>query len=140
MDDVRIAREELKKRGFNLIIVKNHQIIFKSRLSGIRGFLVAIDDLGEKMNGASVADKIVGKAVAMLCSYTKVDAVFATIMSKEAKKWLSSRSIYFEYENLVPRILSGDQECPFERLVKNFSSPRKAYEEIKTLQKRLSSR
>jgi len=44
--------------------------------------------------------------------------------------------VYHEWYNLVENILNVDKAgmCPFEKLAKEISSPREAYEKLKALQ------
>jgi len=131
--DLQIARNELKKKDCTLVTVKNERILFETKATGIRGLLTAVDQLGENMNGASIADKIVGEAAAQLCIYSKVREVYAVTMSQCAKDLLDKSQTAYEYENLVPHILNMKKTdlCPFEKIVEGSKTPTEAYERLK---------
>jgi len=131
--DLQIARNELKKKDCALVIAKNERILFETKASGIQGFLTAVDQLGEGVKGASVADKIVGEAAAQLCLYSEVQEVYAVTMSQCAKDLLDKNQTDYEYENLVPHILNMKKTdlCPFEKIVAGSKTPKEAYERLK---------
>jgi len=141
MKDLEIAKQHLKEKNLALSIVKNKETIFETKSHGISGFLTAIETLGNKLDGASVADRIVGKAIALLCAYAKVKAAYAVIMSKEAKNVFEQHSIFHEWTNLVENILDIDKAktCPFERLARKISNPKDAYIKLKALQNLLKN-
>jgi len=142
MEDLEIAKEHLKDEGTTLTIVKGKQIIFDTASHGISGFLKAIEELGEGLNGASAADKIVGKAVALLCFYAGIDGVYASVMSREAKKLFEESGIHAEWDELVGNILSNCKPatCPFEKLATEITDPSEAYKKLKALQDSLEQR
>ena len=133
MSDLEIAKQTLKKRKLTLAIAKNGKIIFQSDSHGITSFLEAIEQLGKEIEGAAVADKIVGKAAALLCAYSHVNAVFASTLSLKGKDTLERNSIKYEYELLVPKILNqtGRDMCPFEKFSLSLENPEEAYFKLK---------
>jgi hypothetical protein len=136
MDDLGIARNRLGEKGLTLSIVKDKQIVFETGSRGISGFLRAIEELGERLEGASVADKIVGKAVALLFLYAGIEAVYASVMSREARELFKKKSIRVEWGELVVHILGNctPATCPFERLAAGITDPAEAYKKLKALQ------
>jgi len=134
MRDLDFAKQQLKERKLALVIVKGGKVLFETGSPGIRGFFSAIEVVGEELAGASVADKVVGRAVALLCVCSHVKEVFAVVLSKEGLKALEEHGLRCEYENLVPKILDakGVNMCPFERFALTISNPKKAYEKLKS--------
>ena len=137
MQDLEIAKERLNEKSLTLSIVKNGEIIFETVSNGISGFLEAIEKFGDGLEGTSVADRVTGKAVALLCVYAKVKAVYAIILSKGAKSVFEKHAVYHEWEELVENILDLKKAgiCPFEKLAKEISNPKNAYGRLKALQK-----
>jgi hypothetical protein len=133
MQDLEIARKRLFSRGLRLSIVKDGRIVYESGSHGVSGFLDAIDREGTVLDGASVADRVVGKVIALLCVYAKVKAVYAVTLSKGAEVVLEQHLIHHEWGEIVDSILDIDRAsvCPFEKLVSGVSSPRAAYERLK---------
>lgn len=132
MDDLRVAKQVLKDKRLSLVFVKDSQSIFETEMGGVDGFLKAIEKLDNYLLGASVADRIVGKATALLCAYSSMKAVFAVTVSKSGLEALKSYSIPCEFENLVPSILNTERtdKCPFEKLVEDITNPKQAYKSI----------
>jgi len=139
--DLEIAKERLSEKSLTLSIVKNGEIIFETALSGISGVLEAIEKFGDGLEGASVADRVTGKAIALLCVYAKVKAVYAIILSKGAKSVFEKHAVYHEWKELVENILDVKKAgiCPFEKLANEISNPKDAYKRLKALQKSLKS-
>ena len=139
MQDLELAKERLNEKSLTLSIVKNGEIIFENVSNGISGFLEAIENLGNSLEEASVADRVVGKAIALLCAYVKAKAVYAATLSIGAKDVLEKYSVYHEWENLVENILDINKAgiCPFEKLATEISNPKHAYRKLKALQNSL---
>ena len=135
--DLERAREILREEKWSLVIVKNGEVIFSSSSPGISSILQAIEDLGDRISGASVADKVIGKAAALLFAYSRIKGAYAVILSIEGLNTLRKNRILVDYENLVLRILnkSGKDICPFEKIVLEVESPSQAYKELKRLAK-----
>jgi hypothetical protein len=133
MKDLELAKQLLKTDDLSLVIVKNKKIIFQTRMHGIKGFLQTIERFEDDLVDASLADKIVGRAIAMLCIYSKIKAVYAVVISEEAMSLLKNERIYCEAESLVPYILGKDKMtmCPFEKAVINVDKPYEAYERLR---------
>ncbi len=141
MQDLELAKERLNEKSLTLSIVKNGEIIFETVSNGISGFLEAIEKFGDGLEGTSVADRVTGKAIALLCVYAKVKAVYAIILSKGAKSVFEKHAVYHEWEELVENILDVKKAgiCPFEKLANEISNPKDAYKRLKALQKSVKS-
>jgi len=133
MQDLKLAEHRLKQKNLDLVIAKNGRIVFENGFQGIRGLLRAIEKLGKESIGSSVADRIVGRAAAMLCAYSKAASVFAVTVSEEGIKVLEDNKVFYRFENRVPNILNqeGTDICPFEKLVTSFTKPEEAYKKLK---------
>jgi hypothetical protein len=131
--DLRYAKRELHQNDLNLVIVKKRKILFETRSPGIGGFLLAIENVGTELVDASVADRIVGRAAAFLCTYVRIASVFAVTISAVGLEVLRENGIYCEYKDLVPHILNSAQTdiCPFEDLVSGLRDPEEAYLKLK---------
>ena len=119
---------------YTCIIVKDKDVIY-SKESGIKP-VIQILQQGKNIEGYSVYDKIVGKAVASLLVLSKVGFVYAKTMSKLAKEYLEKYNLKFEYENLTDNIINRKNTgiCPMEQTVLNLDNPRECFE---ALQKKL---
>jgi len=131
--DLNLAKQRLNQKNVSLVVAKEGRVIFETEAHGINGLLDAIKRLGDNMADSSVADRIVGRAAALLLVYSGVVAVFAATASEGGIKVLKEHNIFHEFERRVPRILDVKKVdvCPFEKLVAKFSDPKEAYEELR---------
>jgi hypothetical protein len=134
MQDLERARLRLKEKNLSLVVVKNGKVIFETETRGIKSFLEAIELFGKELAGSSVADRIVGRAVAFLCVYVQVSAAFAVIISMEGVRVLEDNKIFYQFEKCVPNILNqkGNDICPFEKLALTFQTAEDAYRKLRT--------
>ena len=130
MKDVLKAKELLKDEK-TLVFVKNDKII-DSTLSGVKPLIGFLSD-GVDLNGFSLADKIVGKAQAMLACKAGIVEVYAKIMSKAGEEILKKNNIPYSYDTLVDEIINrkGDDICPMEKTVKDINDLDEAYKALK---------
>jgi hypothetical protein len=135
MLDLEIAKHRLQEGGLSLVIAKEEKIVFETMQSGVSGFLSAIDSFGrDDLVDSSIADKVVGRAAAMLCVYCGVKGVYAVILSDGGKDLLEKNDISFQFEHLVPSILNRQrtEACPFERVVAAITDAEEAYGKLKS--------
>jgi hypothetical protein len=119
-----------------LSVVKDGNIVFETREHGISSVLAAIDTSCGRFHEASVADRVVGKAIAMLYVYAGVKAIYAATLSRMAKQILEEAGIFVEWANLAENVLNLERTdlCPFERAVVRIRNPQTAYKRLKALQ------
>jgi len=131
--DLQLAKQQLIQKKLSLVVAKRGKALFETETHGINGLLDAIKELENDMRDSSVADRIVGRAAALLFVYSGVIAVFAVTASEGGVEVLKENKILHEFERLVPRILDSKKLdiCPFEKLVSGLSEPKKAYDELK---------
>lgn len=136
-----LARKRLDRTPLTLCVVKEGHVIFESLSSGISGFMKAVEDLGDSFEGASVGDRVVGRAIAFLCVHVGVRSVYAVTLSERGKSVLEEYGVYPEWDNLVDSIMdvNGRKMCPFEELASEISDPDEAYMKLKSLQRSLSN-
>jgi len=141
MKDVEIAKNQLYKKELTLAIVKNGEVLFETHSHRILGFLGAIEQFGGELEGASLADRVAGKAIALLCVYAKIKEVYAEVLSKKAKTVLEQNGVHHEWKELVENILDLNKNgvCPFEKAAKGISDPKEAYRTFKALQESLKA-
>lgn len=102
-----------------IVLVKDNKIL-TSNARGISPMLNFILQ-GENLQGFSLADKIVGKAAALLFVKAKIKNVYAKLISKSAIDVLKKAQIFVEYETMVETIINRDKTgtCPMEQCVMN---------------------
>ncbi len=96
-----------------------------------RGISPMLDLIGREtdLRGASVADRIVGRAAALLFLYAGVHEVWATVISRPALATLLSAGVFCRYDSLTENIINrkGDGICPMEGAVRGIYDPETAY-------------
>jgi len=139
MNDLETAKTHLTQEHLTLIIIKKGETLFETQSHRISGFLAAIEEIGSDLEGASIADKVVGKAVALLCAYAGIKAVYAETLSRSAIDVLEERKVEVEWKRLVDNILDTNKEgiCPFEKEATKITDPEEAFNKFKTLQQKL---
>lgn len=92
-------------------VVRNGDTIRIFRERGVRDLWRLLHEEPELLDGAFVADKVVGKGAAALMAASRVRELFADVVSHAALELLS-------YTVAVPHIINraGDGICPVERL------------------------
>jgi hypothetical protein len=139
LTDLELAKKRMEDEALTLCIARGGKVLFEGASRGISGFLDAVESLGDRLEGASVADRVVGKAVALLCVDSRVRAVYASTLSRDAKQLFDGCSVRVEWGELVESILdAGRREtCPFERLAAGIADPKDAYGRLRALQSSL---
>ena len=141
MNDLEIAKTQLHRKELTLAIVKNGEVLFETHSHRISGFLGAIEKLGDVLEGAAVADRVAGKAIALLCVYAKISDVYAEVLSEKAKAVFEENEIRHEWKALVKNVLDLNKSgvCPFEKAAADISDPKDAYRTFKVLQESLKA-
>ena len=134
-----IATEMIKTQKASCVTVRNGKIETQGSPRGI----AYIIDLYEKdmLKDAFVADKIVGKAAAMIFTLGGVSACYAENISEPALKWLTDHNVSTEYTNISEHIVNrkGDGTCPMEMTVQDIDNEEEALEALKNKIEELKS-
>jgi phosphatidylglycerophosphatase A len=135
MEDIDLARSLLEEEKWNLVIVKEGQVLFSSRERGVAPFFQAVQSMAKSLHNAAVADRIVGLAVAMLCLHARVAAVYAGIASQGALDMLKRQKVNVSSKNTVPYISNydGTDLCPFEKLAESCQRPSQLFAALQSL-------
>lgn len=129
MDDLK-CKQILSSALYKFVLVRGDDIkTFDGR--GIAPLLECAKS-GIDYSGYSAADRIVGKAAALLYVKLGVKYVYGEVMSKSAKDVLEANGIACEYGTLAEKIVnrSGDGLCPMEQAVKDIDDPLLSIEAI----------
>ncbi len=139
MRDLDVAKNELFKKSLALVIVKDGKIIYETRSHRISGFMQAIDKFKKEVEDSCVADRVVGKAVALLCLYAGIRGVHAVVLSRQAQSVLESQEVFYQFGEVVDAVLDSSRTgtCPFEGVAAGLSDPEEAYEAFKKMQENL---
>ena len=120
------ARTILEAEGCTCVFYKQGAV-YKSFDRGIRPLLALLDS-GQELSGFCAADKVVGKAAALLYCLLRVQEVYAPVISKPALEVLENHGIRVSYQVCTPAIQNraGNGLCPMETATQAVSDPRLA--------------
>lgn len=137
MSDLARAKELLQRENLTLALVHGEE----QYTSDLRGILPLLQLAEGKQSfvGWSAADKIVGKAAAILYVCLSVKEVYAEVMSRAALAVFSGCGISVEYGTLVEKIINrrGDGICPMEATVEHLTSAQEAPAALRTTLNRM---
>ena len=138
MIDLEYAKQYLA--GNTISLYKDGVNIISSK-KGITPMMECIEK-GVNLCNFSVADMVVGKAVAFLFIKAQIKSVYAKIISKPAMELLSKFKIPYEYETEVPYIINRQKTgvCPMESTVIDVEDVDEAYMLLKNKLKELNSK
>ena len=117
----------VERGDYSCVLARGEEVLFASRKSGIAPLLELIDS-GIDAVGATAADKIVGKAAALLYVFMGVSRVEADVLSEAGEEVLRTYSIAYSAKVRTKHIVNrrGDDICPMERAVADVESPKEA--------------
>lgn len=126
MTDIESAAEKLNNSQVTFAAAKDG-VLITSEKRGIRPLLELYTE-GTDMTGWSCADKVVGKAPAMMYVLLGVSEVFAPVMTKTAKAIMENAGIKCTSDTLTDVIIRRDGKdiCPMEKAVKDIDDPEEA--------------
>lgn len=131
MNDLELAKEELKKEGCTFAAAKDGEVISSEK----RGVVPLIEmlDSGHDHSGFSCADKVCGKAPALIYVLLGVSEVYARVMTRDAARILESAGIGCTYDALADKIINraGTDICPMEKTVLGIGDPEEAVSAIR---------
>ena len=137
MKDLQKAKEILINGGHTCVLCSGERIC-TSDLRGVRPLLQWLDS-GEDFSGFHAADKVVGRATAMLYCLLGVKGVHAGVMSEGAVQVLENHGIYAEYDRKADYIQNraGTGQCPMEAAVAGMNDPQEGLQAVRQTLERL---
>ena len=132
MSDLERAKSLLVGGQYTCVLCKDDMTL-TSTLTGIQPMVHYLQKQTD-LQGFSAADKIVGKAAAMLFVLAGVKAVYATVMSMDAIAILKQNNIAASCAVQTKEILNRKETgiCPMEQAVQNIQQPEAAYAAVQT--------
>ncbi|MBE6345881.1 MAG: DUF1893 domain-containing protein [Lentimicrobiaceae bacterium] len=122
-------KDILLKENHSLVIYKNNASVITSNDRGVNSLIKFIEEDKSQLSGSLIADKVIGKAAALLMIYAGVKEIYAPIISKPALQTLLKHNVKIYYDKEVERIINrkGDGLCPMETLCLDIEKPEEAY-------------
>ena len=125
------AKSLLLTSASTIAVVSNGEV-FTSQERGVKPLLFLLKEKKEFLKDASVADKVIGKAAALLMVLGEIKEVHTLIISEPAIKVFENQKIKYFYDKKVERIVNrtGDGLCPMETLCIDIDDPQEALTKI----------
>jgi len=133
-NDLKKAVEILESEGRALVLVKDGKVLMRDNRRGIGPMYDVATKEREAALASSLADKVIGKAAAMLAVDAGIVNLYAAVLSEEAERVLSEADIYCEFGRKVPFIQNRGKtgKCPMELLAGDLG-----HDETEVLKERL---
>ena len=127
------ARISLTHGEKTLVIVGDSKLEYYTDERGLKPLLDLIDNAPEKLEGAVIGDRFVGRASAFLCIYAKVKAVFGMFVADEAIDLMEEHGCIVTWKETVPYIVEKDLRSRYKAdlLLKDVNDPLEAVKIIR---------
>ncbi|MDR0220132.1 MAG: DUF1893 domain-containing protein [Lachnospiraceae bacterium] len=114
------------------VAVKDGKIVYQEAGRSVSPLLALYENNPDKLAGAYVLDKVVGKAAAMILVLGGAKKVYGELMSKSALEYLKAHDIKAAYGEKVGTImnLAGTGICPLENSVLDIEDPQEGYQKL----------
>ena len=125
------AIDTLHIENCSCVILKDKELtIYKG--SGISDLLLLLKTEPEKLQGAFVADKVIGKAAAALLILGEVDSIYTDLISDGAIELLRKSPVKVSFSERVSIIMNRAKNniCPMENVCSDANSPEECYDRI----------
>lgn len=133
MSDLIRAKALLRENESYTCVLCRKDVLYTDEQKGIAPMMSFLEQ-GICLQDFSAADRIVGKAAALLFVLAGVRAVYAQVLSESGMRVLVQHGVTFEYDTLTPAIINrqGTGLCPMEQAVRDVDSPAQARQAIRT--------
>ncbi len=120
-------------------VLTDGKTVHTSTQRGVRPLLELLDS-GAKLQGFQAADKVVGRAAAMIYCLLGIQSLHALVISQGALEVLRQHGISVRYDALVSGIRNraSTGPCPMEQATAGIQDPLLALEAIRIRLKELS--
>ena len=124
-------KAELESGGYTCIAFDDNGQYFASKARGI-GPLHMLCQKNTARSPLFVADKVIGKAAALLCAKCNVTTLYAQVVSKDALAVLAAHDIEVSYGTVAEFITNraGTGKCPMELLAQDTDSPDEVFARV----------
>ena len=117
---------------YTCVMVQEGRVALAMRGVGVRPLVFARQSGRPLLSGAQIADKVIGKAAAVIAVLGGASEVYGQVMSESAVEYLDRFAIPHSCGALVPRIQNRTNTglCPLEDSVKEIDDPALAFAAI----------
>lgn len=136
--ELETAKQHMAEGGYTCVALQDKQV-YTSVERGVKPLLKWLDEKTD-LDGAVVADKVVGNGAAMLYVLLGVKEIYTPVVSQPAKMTLETHGIAIYFDECVEGIVNrtGTGACPMEDAVKGIENPKDALVAIRNRLKELT--
>ncbi|WMJ22576.1 DUF1893 domain-containing protein [Paludicola sp. MB14-C6] len=118
----------LKEQNYSCVVIKD-DLVHCANGIGVKPIMQWLREDEAFFANAYVADKVIGKAAALLLVMAKAKSVYGKVMSESAIAILEKYHIRYEYDTKVSFIANRTNTgmCPLEQSVVAIDAPNEAY-------------
>lgn len=129
MQDWQEKIKALAQDGLSVRVEKDGKTIFQSTEPMLKPLLICLQQHRQELQGATVIDKIVGRAAAYLCMVGQVSRVITPLASESARTVLVAAGITLQAERITPQIKNREKTgpCPMEQMASGYASAEEFY-------------
>lgn len=119
----------LLKENHTIVISKSDASVIVSDDRGVAPLMKLLREDKSQLHNSKIADKVIGKAAALLMVFAGVKEVYTPIISEPAVEVFEKHGVKITYDKLVERIINrkGDGLCPMETLCLGINNPEEAF-------------
>ena len=125
MKSLEAAKLTLAEGGYTCVVARGGKVIFTSRERGVKPLVDYYRQYGQAHPGAALADKVIGRAAALLARLACIGEVYAGVLSTGALEELNKAGISAGYKTKVEAVRNraGTGLCPMEQLSQGVDDP-----------------
>lgn len=132
MTDLELVKEKLYETKASLVVLYANgecKAYYQNRIKDIKEIL---QNEKTALQGAIIADKVIGKVAGSILAVAGVKEIYADVMSQYAIPVLNENDIKYRYKNLTNYVQNNDKTgmCPMENKYKEEKDIRKIYNEM----------
>lgn len=128
-----LAIDELNNTDYSLVVVKDNKVKYRSKEESVGSIVHLLEDKPQLLKDSVVADKIIGRAVAMVCDFAAVKFCYGQVVSEGAIDIFEKNDVSYQIEKKVKAIENKDKTdlCPIEKLTLEIEDSSKGIQRIK---------
>lgn len=132
MTNLEIVKNKLYETNASLVVLYSngdYKEYYQDRIKDIKEIL---QNNNLALQGATIADKVIGKVAGSILTAAGVKEIYADIISEYAVPVLENNNVKYEYKELVQYIQNNDKTgmCPMENKYKDEQDINKIYSDI----------
>lgn len=132
MTNLEVVKERLYSTNASLVVqYANGEVkeYYQNRIKDIKEIL---QNDKQALQGATIADKVIGKVASSILTVAGVKEIYADVMSRYAIPVLEEDDVRYEYKNLVEYVQNNDKTgmCPMESKYREEIDIDKIYKEM----------